>query len=301
MIVRVLKANGRFRFETPSAVPGDALKAVHDSDYLRFLESSESTAQEEIIWPYVFPCDPRIPVRDATSVFTAGHFCFDVGTPVMRDTWAAAVAAAAGAYSAARSLHETGETSYALARPPGHHASQNKFGGYCYLNNAAIAAKYLSQFGKVLLVDIDFHHGNGTQSIFYDCPNVYYMSLHGNPADEYPYFTGFAEERGIGAGEGFNLNIPLEKYCGFATYHNAFRAGLDKALSRFQPEYVVISAGFDIANHDPLGHFGLSFDDFHTLGCEFRALGKKTLIIQEGGYLVENLGRNVEAFLTAFL
>jgi acetoin utilization deacetylase AcuC-like enzyme len=188
-----------------------------------------------------------------------------------------------------------------LARPPGHHASQNKFGGYCYLNNAAIAAKYLSQFGKVLLVDFDFHHGNGTQSIFYDSSDVFYLSLHANPAEEYPYFTGYADERGVGAGEGFNLNIPLEKYCGMSVYHDALRAGLDRALSRTKPEYLVISAGFDIANHDPLGHFGISFDDFHVLGQEFRDLGKKTLIIQEGGYLVENLGRNVEAFLTAFL
>ncbi len=301
MIMRSLRANGRFRFETPISVPYEALGAVHDADYLRFLEASEVAAQEEIIWPYVFPCDSRIPLRDPTSPHTAGYFCFDVGTPVMRDTWSAAIAAASGAYTAARSVHETGETSYALARPPGHHASQNKFGGYCYLNNAAIAAKYLSTFGKILLVDIDFHHGNGTQSIFYDSSDVFYLSLHGDPTDEYPYFTGYAEEHGIGEGEGFNLNIPLEKYCGFKTYFNEFRAGIDKALSRVNPEYVVISAGFDIANHDPLGHFGLSFDDFNTLASEFRAIGKKTLIIQEGGYLVENLGRNVEAFLTAFL
>jgi acetoin utilization deacetylase AcuC-like enzyme len=301
MIVRSIKAAKTFDFVVPEPVPREVLATVHDADYLCFLEASERAAQDEIIWPYVFPCDSRIALKNPANPRTAGNFCFDVGTPIMRDTWSAANAAASGAYAAACQVARTGETAYALARPPGHHASQNKFGGYCYLNNAAIAARYLSQFGKVLLVDFDFHHGNGTQSIFYDTSDVFYMSLHADPTDEYPYFTGHADERGVDEGFGFNLNIPLEKYCGFDVYFDAFRHGIDRAFAKIQPDFLVISAGFDIANLDPLGHFGLSFDDFHTLGREFRSLNRKTVIVQEGGYLVENLGRNVESFLSAFL
>jgi acetoin utilization deacetylase AcuC-like enzyme len=301
VIVRALRGNPAFEFEVPPTVPNEALAAVHDESYLRFLESSPIAAQDEIIWPYVFPIDPRLAVREPVNVLSAGYFCFDVGTPIMRDTWTAATAAAAGAYAAARHVRRTGETAYALARPPGHHASQNKFGGYCYLNNAAIAARYLSQYGKVLIVDFDFHHGNGTQSIFYDSCDVMYCSLHADPTHEYPYFTGYADEIGLDDGVGFNLNFPLPKGCGPAVYFNTFHAALDKAFARQTPDFVVISAGFDIAADDPLGHFGLSFDDFFKLGEIVVGLKKKTVIVQEGGYLVENLGRNVESFLNAFL
>jgi len=242
-IVRAMKVAKNVEFVVPQPVPREVLASVHDNNYLCFLEASELAAQEDIIWPYVFPCDARIPLKNPANPLTAGAFCFDVGTPIMRDTWSAAIAAASGAYGAACEVARTGETAYALARPPGHHASQNKFGGYCYLNNAAIAARYLTQFGKVLLVDFDFHHGNGTQSIFYDSADVFYMSLHADPTSEYPYFTGHADERGVDEGFGYNLNIPLEKYCGFDAYFCAFRAGLEKALKTVNPEFLVISAG----------------------------------------------------------
>lgn len=301
IIRRHLKAHGQFEFIVPEALPLDAVHAVHDEAYTRFLESSQMLSKDEVIWPYVFPCDRRIPVYEPVTVFTAGSYCFDVGTPIMSDTWQAAIAAASGAYAAAQHLKKTGETCYALARPPGHHAAAALFGGYCYLNNAAIAAQYLSQYGKVLIIDFDYHHGNGTQSIFYDSAQVFYFSTHGNPAIEYPYFTGYAHEIGIDDGVGFNLNYPLEPQCGAAEYFNAFNEGVEKALAKIDPKFVVCSCGFDVADKDPLGHFGLQPEDFHTLGEKIRSFKKQTLLIQEGGYLVDRLGLNVEAFLTAFL
>ena len=223
-----------------------------------------------------------------------------MGTPIMGDTWFAATAAASGAYAAAQHLRKTGELSYALARPPGHHASANKFGGYCYLNNAAIAARYLSHYGKVLILDFDFHHGNGTQSIFYDSCDVFYLSIHGDPSIEYPYFTGFENETGIDDGVGYNLNVPLDLHCGPDAYFPALEAALSKVYKTMEPDYVVVSSGFDIADNDPLGHFGLRPEDFTHLGKLIQGLGKKTIVVQEGGYLVDMLGVNVESFLRAF-
>jgi len=308
VIIKHLKANGAFEFHIPERVPNEAILAVHDESYVRFLESSGQLGKDEVIWPYVFPCDHRIAVREPVTRLTAGYFCFDVGTPIMGDTWNAAIAAASGAYAAAQSVRRAyaaaptaQHVAYALARPPGHHASAKMFGGYCYLNNAAIAARYLSQYGRVLLVDFDFHHGNGTQSIFYDSHEVFYLSLHGHPRVEYPYFTGWETERGIDDGVGFNLNVPLEPGCGAKTYFAHFHEAVAEAMRTHDPFALVVSCGFDVAADDPLGHFGLSPTDFHTLGKSIRALGKPTVLVQEGGYLVERLGINVESFLSAFL
>ena len=301
VILKNLRAASGFEISAPQPVPLEAIYAVHDEGYVKFLESSSRLGKDEVIWPYVFPCDHRIPILEPVTALTAGNYCFDVGTPIMSDTWSAAFAAASGAYSAAHHCKTTGESTYALARPPGHHASANRFGGYCYLNHAAIAARYLSQYGRVLLVDFDFHHGNGTQSIFYDSSEVYYLSFHADPLFEYPYFSGHATERGIDDGVGFNLNIPLAKNTSAKEYLAVFRSTLDTVFQDLEPDFVVASCGFDIAQGDPLGHFGLSPADFRTLGSEIRKLSKPTTLIQEGGYLIEKLGENVESFLGAFL
>jgi acetoin utilization deacetylase AcuC-like enzyme len=301
VILRQLKQNGGFEFHIPDTIPMDALYSVHDEDYIQFLENSRNLAKDEIIWPYVFPCDHRLPIHKPITKLTAGQYCFDVGTPIMGDTWSAAIAAASGAYAAAKRVKSAGGVAYALARPPGHHASQKMFGGYCYLNNAAIAARYLSRHGHVLILDFDFHHGNGTQSIFYDSDEVYYLSLHGHPKTEYPYFTGWESERGIDGGVGFNLNLPLEVGCRAQVYFKALEQGLSEAFKVKEPQYIVVSCGFDVADEDPLGHFGLSAQDFLLLGRTLHSLRKPTVLVQEGGYLVEKLGINVEAFLKAFV
>ncbi|MEI8025851.1 MAG: histone deacetylase family protein [Pseudomonadota bacterium] len=300
-ILKHLRAAKRFDVCVPDTLPIEAVLAVHDEGYIRFLESSQMLSKEEVIWPYTFPNDRRLSIREPVTVFTAGYYCFDVGTPIMSDTYIAAMASASGAFAAAKHVLETGEACYALARPPGHHAASALFGGYCYINNAAIAAKFLSQEGRVLVIDFDFHHGNGTQSIFYDSNEVFYYSIHGDPSIEYPYFSGFAEEKGIGEGLGFNLNIPIEPMVGAAEYLGEFKEGLNQILKRFDPKYIVCSCGFDVAEGDPLGHFALTPEHFYELGTTIKSLGKPVTLIQEGGYLVDRLGVNVHAFLSAFL
>jgi acetoin utilization deacetylase AcuC-like enzyme len=301
VILRRLKSEGGFEFHIPDTITMDALHAVHDEDYIRFLSSSSQLPKDEVIWPYVFPCDARVSSHRAVTKLTAGQYCFDVGTPIMSDTWQAAIAAASGAYAAAKWVKQKGGVAYALARPPGHHASEKMFGGYCYLNNAAIAARALSVYGHVLVVDFDFHHGNGTQSIFYDTDEVYYLSLHGHPKSEYPYFTGWETERGIDGGVGFNRNIPLDPGCKPDEYLNFLEKGVHEAIAARTPDYLVVSCGFDVAEGDPLGHFGLSPANFGSLGKTLKSLRLPTVLVQEGGYLVENLGINVSAFLSAFL
>jgi acetoin utilization deacetylase AcuC-like enzyme len=218
----------------------------------------------------------------------------------MNNTWNAAVASASAAYSAALHTKKTGEATYALCRPPGHHASKNMFGGYCYLNNAAIIAKYLSKSGSVMIVDFDYHHGNGTQSIFYDSSEVFYFSIHAHPLVGYPYFTGFETEIGIDDGVSYNLNVPLMPLSSPNEYFKALLNGINKAFKAMEPDYLILSAGFDIEAGDPIGHFNISIADFQKLGREFRKLNKKTIILQEGGYLVSELGVNVESFLNGF-
>jgi acetoin utilization deacetylase AcuC-like enzyme len=296
-ILKALRTNNDFQITAPDPVPYDVILSVHDSDYLDFLESSQNLGRDEIICPYVFPCDPRISLQEPYIPKRAGYYCFDAGTSLMAGTWNAAIASASAAYSAALHTKKTGETSYALCRPPGHHASKNMFGGYCYLNNAAIAARHLSKSGNVMVIDFDYHHGNGTQSIFYDACDVFYFSIHAHPSVEYPYFTGFEEEIGIDDGVNFNLNVPLMPFTSPREYILALQRGLEKAFRTMEPDYIVLSAGFDIEPNDPIGHFNMGTEDFFRLGQEFKKLNKKIIVIQEGGYLVSELGTNVLHFL----
>ncbi|MES2614920.1 MAG: histone deacetylase family protein [Bdellovibrionota bacterium] len=296
-ILKCLKKSDGYEIISPSVLPYDALLAVHDDDYLNFLQSSQNLNNDEIICPYVFPCDNRIASHEPIIPKRAGYYCFDAGTSLMHNTWSAAVASASAAYSAAVHTKNTGEVTYALCRPPGHHASKNMFGGYCYLNNAAVAAKYLSKSGSVMVIDFDYHHGNGTQSIFYDSSEVFYFSIHAHPSVEYPYFTGFEEEIGIDDGVNYNLNIPLMPFSSPSEYFKELLDGLNKAFKIMEPDYIVVSAGFDIEANDPIGHFNMNALNFENLGKVFKNLNKKCIIVQEGGYLVSDLGTNVESFL----
>lgn len=296
-ILKNLRKWGNIEFISPETVPSHALLAVHDEDYLKFLEDSQNLNKDEIICPYMFPCDDRIQRRDPIIPKRAGYYCFDAGTSLMQETWRAAIGSASSAYAAAIHTRITGEVCYALCRPPGHHASKNMFGGYCYLNNAAIAAKYLSKSGSVMIVDFDYHHGNGTQSIFYDSSEVFYFSIHAHPAVEYPYFTGFEEEIGIDDGVNFNLNVPLQPMSSSSEFFKSLFSGLEKAFKTMEPDYIVLSAGFDIEENDPIGHFNMNVQDFERLGKEFKKLNKKFVVLQEGGYLVSELGVNVASFL----
>jgi acetoin utilization deacetylase AcuC-like enzyme len=248
----------------------------------------------------VFPVGNDVRFVDPSNIWHAGAYCLDSGTPLQNSTWSASGWSAACAYEGAVLLQQLGNqfpVVYSLCRPPGHHATRDHFGGYCYLNNVAIAATHLKQFGRVAIVDIDIHHGNGTQAIFYNSNEVYFMSLHGDPQNHYPYFWGSESELGEGAGKGYNLNVPLPAGTTGAQYIKAVQEKVLPVLYKFDPQFLLISAGFDTAEGDPLGTFKLVKHDFFELGKLFGSLNRKTLVVQEGGYDTADLGFNVLSFL----
>src|SRR5690606_17707426 len=193
------------------------------------------------------------------------------------------------------------QVTYALSRPPGHHASFDTYGGYCYFNNAAIAARELKKKGRVVIFDIDFHHGNGSQEIFYEDPDVMVISIHGDPRDYFPYLMGFPEETGKGEGSGFNLNIILPTGAKIKTYENALKRQVFPTIKAFEPSYLIISAGFDTYRLDPIGKFELDTPDYERLGRLICDLKLPTVILQEGGYYTKDLGLNARSFLKGFL
>jgi acetoin utilization deacetylase AcuC-like enzyme len=184
---------------------------------------------------------------------------------------------------------------YALVRPPGHHAERNSFGGFCYLNSTAIASDYLSKTGRVAILDIDHHHGNGTQDIFYQRADVFTVSIHGHPRDSYPYFSGFADEKGENQGRGFNLNLPLPEHTDGTKYRMTLARALKKIVT-FKPRFLVVALGLDTAKDDPTGSFTLDARDFEGIGDMIGALHLPLLIIQEGGYDTNAIGVNANAF-----
>jgi len=262
--------------------------AVHDPKLVSYLRAVCKRLDEKtIIYPEVFPI--RRPDRAPAALEDrAGYFCADTFTPITSTVYAAARQSVDVALTAAELVRQGGRFSYALCRPPGHHAERRIFGGFCYFNNSAIAANYLAAGGKVALLDIDYHHGNGAQDIFYSRDDVLTLSIHGHPRHAYPNFSGYADERGEGLGLGFNRNWPLEAPVDDARYLKV----LDEALSvlrRFHPHYLVISLGFDIMKGDPTGSFDITTDGLQQIASRVAGLGLPTLIVQEGGYSVRNL------------
>ena len=237
---------------------------------------------------------PRRPVRGRGA---RGYYCCDAQTPVAEWTWAAASASVAAAVTAVRLAAEGGSAAYALCRPPGHHAGRATFGGYCYLNNAAAAAQYAVERGlRPSIIDVDFHHGNGTQELFYRRGDVRFLSLHADPAWAYPFYAGFADERGEGLGAGANLNIPLPRECTEARYLSALENGLEFAAGG-GTDLLIVSLGTDAYRDDPIGGLGLSVESFGKIGALIGSAGKPTAVIQEGGYHIETIGDCVTGFL----
>jgi acetoin utilization deacetylase AcuC-like enzyme len=234
-----------------------------------------------------------------------GLFSFDAGTPLTAGAWAAARGGAACSVTAARQVAAaTGSTpasAFVLTRPPGHHAGPDFFGGYCFLNNSALAAQTLRDAGtqRVAVLDVDYHHGNGTQSIFYERADVLTVSIHGDPLTEYPFFLGHADERGSGAGEGFNLNLPLPRGTGFAAWRAALQQGV-AAVRAFGAQALVVALGVDTFEGDPISGFGLKSADYLQVGRELAALALPTVIVFEGGYAVAEVGVNVVNVLEGF-
>jgi acetoin utilization deacetylase AcuC-like enzyme len=230
-----------------------------------------------------------------------GYYAFGWGSPILEGTWKAAYWAAQCALSAADLVHgDTERAAYALCRPPGHHAASDLYGGYCYLNNAAIAARRLqSAGGRVAILDVDYHHGNGTQAIFYSDPGILYASLHADPDEEYPFYWGGRDERGEGPGLGSNWNWPLPQGIDDSAYLEALERALVE-VARFTPRWLVVSAGMDTVARDPEGGFRLARAGLAAIGQRIAALGLPTVIVQEGGYQLERLGEDAVAFLRAF-
>jgi acetoin utilization deacetylase AcuC-like enzyme len=279
----------------------DPILAVHDAGFVHFLQTAyaDSAAYFKKAAP-VFPSTfsvRRGVRRPSTFLGQAGYYAFGVGSPLLEGTWTAAYWSAQCALAAAAAVRGGQAAAYALCRPPGHHAAADLYGGFCYLNNSAIAARWLGP--GVAVLDIDYHHGNGTQSIFFEDPTVLFCSLHAHPDDDYPYYWGGADELGTGPGLGFNRNWPLPQ----ATADDAYLAVLDEALgviASFKPRYVVVSVGFDTAAGDPVGGFNLSPAGLAAVGQRIRSLNTPTVLVQEGGYLLERLAENALAFLQAF-
>jgi acetoin utilization deacetylase AcuC-like enzyme/GNAT superfamily N-acetyltransferase len=271
------------------------ITAVHDANFVDYLQRACANAPRgKSVYPYVFPIrNAARPPRELSVL--AGYYCIDTFTPINANAFPAAKRAVDCALTAAEEILSGRRLAYALVRPPGHHAERRTFGGFCYFNNAAVAAHYLTRYGTVAILDVDYHHGNGQQEIFYERSDVLTVSIHGDPDFAYPYFTGFADERGAGPGEGFNHNYPLPEVQDGPQYRETLAKALD-AVREFRPAFLIVALGLDPAKGDPTGTWLLRAKDFEQNGQMIGALRLPTLVIQEGGYRTRTLGVNARHF-----
>lgn len=280
------------------------VSAVHTPDYIRFLKNiyrrwqNIDNASLEVV-PNIHP-DRRDGSYPTSEAGQAGYHMADTACPISSETFNAVVKSAHCAGTAAQLVLDGDSATYALCRPPGHHAFRDMAGGFCYLNNSAIAAQQLrSRYNRVAIIDVDLHHGNGTQDIFYARDDVFTASIHADPIDFYPFHWGYADERGRDQGFAYNLNVPLPRKAG----DDAFIAGLDHLLETvelFSPEAIVVALGLDASIDDPFGGLSVSTDGFNRIAERIAQLGKPTVLVQEGGYLSDSLGNNLDSFLQGF-
>jgi len=294
-ILDELNRTDLFHRIAPRHFPEKHIKAVHDVQFVEYFKRVCANLEAgRSIYPYVFP------IRNATRPpkelpIRAGYYCIDTFTPINRNAYLAAKRAVDCALTGAHKILEGDRLAYALVRPPGHHAERRAFGGFCYFNSAAIAANYLSTYGKVAILDIDFHHGNGQQNIFYERSDVLTISIHGHPHFAYPYFTGFEDERGLWGGERYNVNLPLPENVDGERYRQVLQRAL-KRLTRFNPAFLVVCLGLDTARADPTGTWSLEAEDFEGVGELIGLLHFPTLVVQEGGYDTRVVGTNARHF-----
>ncbi|MEK7327375.1 MAG: histone deacetylase family protein, partial [Chloroflexota bacterium] len=327
-VLAALRKTGWAEIAPPEEFGLEPIRAVHADDYLQYLENAFADWKREggqsggpefdspVVLPATFPPRRWNTKRPSSLAGRSGYYAIDLNAPIIADTYRAALMSANCALSGAKAIASGEKAAFALCRPPGHHAGRDNCGGYCYLNNAAIAAKWLAQtcgvsapslhsgvFHKtpqVSILDVDYHGGNGTQDIFYESAEVLTISIHADPSWEYPYFAGYADETGAGAGLGFHHNFPLPPH----TDDDHYLQTLDEAIGliqKFEPSHLVVSAGMDIYKGDPLGKFDVTADGIREIGRRIEAMGLPTLVVMEGGYNNEALGENIVGLLSAFV
>ncbi|SMF61869.1 histone deacetylase family protein [Allosphingosinicella indica] len=292
----------------PTVTPRDhgeaPILAVHPEPYVAFLKRAHAdwraAGREGDAAGYAWPVARRRALDLARIDAKLGLYSYDGSTPIAEGTWDAAYWSAQTALSALGAVLTGDTAAFALCRPPGHHAGADYLGGYCYLNSAAIAAEAATAAGRrVAILDVDYHHGNGTQDIFYARGDVFFASIHADPRTDYPFFWGHADERGEGAGRGGTLNLPLPQGTGWTAYEPALDQAL-AAIADFGADLLIVSYGADTYADDPISFFTLQTPNYTAMARRIAAAGLPTMIVMEGGYAVEALGANVEAFLSGF-
>jgi acetoin utilization deacetylase AcuC-like enzyme len=299
-ILKEISKLDAFKTRPSRGFPDKHIIDVHNPKYFNYFKTvCDNFPEGKSIYPYVFPVrNATRPPKDLSVL--AGYYCIDTFTPLNKNAFIAARSGVNCALTGAELLLEGYHSAYALIRPPGHHAEKDVFGGFCYFNNASIAAHFLSKYGKIAILDIDYHHGNGHQQIFYSRSDVFTVSIHGNPTFAYPYFTGFADETGEGEGLGFNLNLPLKENISGEEYLVALKKALKKIMA-YKPDYLIVSLGLDIAKGDPTGTWSLKASDFANNGIEIGKQSYPILFVQEGGYKNRTIGINARNFFEGFL
>jgi acetoin utilization deacetylase AcuC-like enzyme/GNAT superfamily N-acetyltransferase len=298
-ILRELDKSGLFRMGKIREYSEKHILDVHDSNYYNYFKRvSQSIPKGQSVYPYVFPLRYATRAPKDLSV-RAGYYCFDTFTPLNQEAYLAARWGVNCVLSAADEMLAGTRYAYVLTRPPGHHTERSVFGGFCYFNNCAIAAHYLSRSSRVAILDIDYHHGNGQQQIFYSRSDVLTISIHGHPSFAYPYFSGFEEEKGEGDGIGFNHNFPLPEKATHEQYVKALSRALN-IIKKYNPDYLIVALGLDPAKGDPTGTWSFTHSNFTTNGEMIGSLKLPTLVVQEGGYRNQSLGINARAFFTGF-
>jgi len=280
------------------------IAAVHTPEYVEFLQhifprwQRIEGASEEVI-PNIHPL-ARQGSYPASAVGQAGYHMADTACPISADTWGSACWSAWSAVEAADAVLAGARSTYALCRPPGHHAFADVAGGFCFLNNTSIAAQHLlGSMRRVAILDVDLHHGNGTQGIFYGRDDVLTVSIHADPVRFYPFFWGHADERGEGRGLGYNYNLPLKRKTADAQFLEALAAA-NRRIRAYAPDALVVALGLDAFEGDPFGGLSVSTEGFARIGAAIAAHGLPTVIVQEGGYLCDELGDNLASYLTGF-
>jgi len=306
-ICHALEQSGMGQLAAPKSFPREHVEKIHAKDYLAFLDSCWDEWQTAgnkgeampTVWPSRSMPSNRIP-NDIEGKL--GYYALASETAIAQNTAQAAWLSSDIALTAADAIVQGQSSAFALARPPGHHASTDQYGGYCFINNAAVASQYLldNGFKKVALMDVDFHHGNGTQAIFYDRKDVFFSSIHGDPMDAFPHFLGHADETGAGDGQGYNLNHPLPP----GTPYSVWAEKLDVSLAAFRAygaDVLVVSLGLDTFENDPISFFKVKTNEYLQMGAALASLGLPTVFIMEGGYAVEEIGHNTANVLKGFL